>query len=306
MTYNEITFDSLGVTCSAWHFAGTGDALTGPAGRPVVVMAHGFGGTKDSGLAPFAEKISAAGADVLAFDYRGFGTSQGQPRQSISIARQCQDYEAAIVAAKKLAGVDPNRIVLWGSSLSGGHVLKVAADRADVAAVIAMTPLTDAFATGRAVLKQYSGWTAARSTLSGVLSRIAVARGKNPIMMPLVGRPGAPGALALDGAYESYLSIAGPSWRNEVDAAMGLEVGKIKTKSAAKKLRGVLLAQIADFDRYVPADSVAKTAVHGRGQVHHYPCDHFDVWPGHDWFEQVSDDQVAFLRRVLAGSGVRA
>ena len=61
-----------------------------------------------------------------------------------------------------------------------------------------------------------------------------------------------------------------------------------------------LLVQIADFDRYVPADSVAKTAVHGRGEVHHYPCDHFDVWPGHAWHDKVVTDQIAFLTRALA------
>ena len=118
--------------------------------------------------------------------------------------------------------------------------------------------------------------------------------------MPLVSRPGEPGALALDGAYESYTSMAGPTWRNEVDAAVGFELGSIRTTSAAKRLHSPLLVQIADFDRYVPADSVVKTAVHGRGAVHHYPCDHFDVWPGHDWFEKVVDDQIAFLTRVFA------
>ena len=56
MTAVDVTFDSAGVLCSGWHFAGTGDGFEGPAGRPVVVMGHGFGGTKDSGLAHFAER----------------------------------------------------------------------------------------------------------------------------------------------------------------------------------------------------------------------------------------------------------
>ena len=47
-------------------------------------MAHGLAGTKDSGLAPFAETLSGAGLDVLAFDYRGFGASGGSP------ARRCR------------------------------------------------------------------------------------------------------------------------------------------------------------------------------------------------------------------------
>jgi hypothetical protein len=121
--------------------------------------------------------------------------------------------------------------------------------------------------------------------------------------MPLVARPGEPGALALEGAYESYTSMAGPTWRNEVDAAVGLELGSIRTTSSAKRLRSRVLVQIADFDRYVPADSVAKTAVHARGEVHHDPCDHFDVWPGHDWFERVAQDQISFLSRALTTAG---
>ncbi|OHU96435.1 alpha/beta hydrolase [Mycobacterium talmoniae] len=302
MSPAEVMFDSAGVACSGWHFPAAGDRLAGPAGRPAVVMAHGFGGTKDSGLAPFAERFAAAGADVLAFDFRGFGASHGQPRQSISIKRQIQDYHAAVAAAQRLAGVDPDRVVLWGPSLSGGHVLRVAADRDDVAAVIAMTPLTNGLAVGRAAVVQSDLPAALRWTLTGVKSRVAVAAGRDATLMPLVGRPGAPGALALDGAYESYLAIAGPTWRNEVDCAVGLEVGLIRANPSAKRLRCPLLVQVADFDRYVPASSVIKTAVHGRAQVRHYPCDHFDVWPGHPWFERVAEHQVAFLARLFEQS----
>ncbi len=305
MTFTEMQFSSDGTVCSAWYFAAESDALSGPAGKPVVVMGHGFGGTKDSGLAPFAEKFSAAGLDVVAFDYRGFGASEGDPRQQISINRQVADYQAAVAFAQRLPGVDANRVALWGSSLSGGHVIRVAAGRDDIVAVIAMTPLTNSLATGRAVIAQYSPVTALRSTVDGVRSRLAVARGKAPIMMPVVAHPGEPGALALSGAYDSYVSMAGPTWRNEVDATVGLELSMIKTKAYAKALRAKLLVQIADFDRFVPADSVAKTAVQGRGLVHRYPCDHFDVWPGHDWFDKAAGDQVRFLQRSTAAEPVR-
>ncbi|OYN81805.1 alpha/beta hydrolase [Mycolicibacterium sphagni] len=299
MSRTDITFDSSGVHCSAWHFPGEGDAVASPSGRPVVVMGHGFGGTKDSGLEPFAERISADGVDVLAFDYRGFGASEGTPRQTVSVAAQIGDFEAAIAAAQRLPGVDPNRIVLWGSSMSGGHVFRVAADRTDVAGVIAMTPLTSGVAVSRAAVEHRDVAQALKWTVVGVKSRIDVARGRRPTLMPLVAHPGEPGALALDGAYESYTAMAGPTWRNEVDSAVGLQIASIRTADAAKRLRCPLLVQIADFDRYVPAESVVKTAILGRGEVHHYPCDHFDVWPGHDWFDKAADDQVAFLRRAL-------
>ncbi|MCZ8380564.1 alpha/beta fold hydrolase [Mycobacterium sp. CPCC 205372] len=300
MTRNETSFESDGVTCSAWHFPARAADFDSPGGRPVVVMAHGFGGTKDSGLAPFAEQFSAAGLDVLAFDYRGFGSSEGEPRQSVSVARQLADYRAALAAAQRLPGVDRRRIVLWGSSFSGSHVLRVAAECPEVAAVIAMTPLTSGLAASRAAVAHRDLLAALRWTLVGVKSRVQVARGRRPSLMPLAAPPGESGALALDGAYESYRRIAGPTWRNEIDAGIGFELAKIRTAKAAKQIRAHVLVQIADFDRFVPADSVARTAVQARAQVHHYPCDHFDVWPGNDWFMTAAGHQVGFLRRALA------
>ncbi|MCV7107086.1 alpha/beta hydrolase [Mycolicibacterium chitae] len=294
MTYRELSFMSGGTTCSARHFAADGGD-----GRPVVVMGHGIGGTMDSGLAPFAERFAAAGLDVLTFDYRGFGHSGGEPRQTVSIDAQVDDYRAAIALAKTLPQIDPGQVVLWGASLSGGHVIRVGAGGDDVAAVISLTPMADPVATAVSVGKQYRPAVLARSAASGVLSRAAGALGRDTLMMPLVARPGQPGALTLEGAYENYLALAGPSWRNEIDSAVGMELAKIRVRRHAKQLRIPLLVQIADFDSYVPADAAQKIAVAGRAQVHHYPCDHFDVWPGHAWFERAADDQIAFLQRAL-------
>ena len=140
----------------------------------------------------------------------------------------------------------------------------VAADRTDVAAVIAMTPLTSGLAASRASAGSRGG---VRPRCGGRRWAWPAGSGgprRGAKLMPLVSRPGEPGALALDGAYESYTSMAGPTWRNEVDAAVGFELGSIRTTSAAKRLSSRLLVQIADFDRYVPADSVVKTAVHGQ------------------------------------------
>jgi len=84
VTVTETDFDSHGVRCGATHLTATSDALTTAGGRPCVVMGHGFGATRDAGLMPFAERFAAAGADVLLFDYRGYGTSDGTPRQNVA------------------------------------------------------------------------------------------------------------------------------------------------------------------------------------------------------------------------------
>lgn len=300
---SDVSFDSGGARCGAWYVAAGSDGLATESGRPVVVMAHGFGGTKDSGLQPFAERLAAAGLDVLAFDFRGFGTSGGTPRQTVSVQRQLEDYRAAMTAAAALPDVDPQRLVLWGASLSGGHVLAAAAGRDDVAAVVALVPLVDGRAAGRLALSHHAPSTLLRSTVNGVRSKVAAARGSEPVMVPLVARPGEVGALTLEGAYDDYLSIAGPTWRNEVDASVALEMGSFRPVKHAADLRCPLLVQIADFDRSAPPHAAAKAAFKARGEVRHYPCDHFDVWPGHEWFEPAVEHQVHFLRRHLQPAG---
>ncbi len=115
---DTLTFPSHGVRCEAWHLPARSATFTTEAGRPCVVMAHGFGATRDSGLLPFAEQFADLGLDVLVFDYRGFGTSdtpRGGQRQDVDHRRHREDYHAALAAARDLEGVDPDRIVLWGA-----------------------------------------------------------------------------------------------------------------------------------------------------------------------------------------------
>ncbi|MFT4393916.1 alpha/beta hydrolase [Gordonia lacunae] len=302
-----LRFRSADADCDAWFFPGTESSTFEIDGkRPVVVMAHGFAGTKDSGLAPYAERFAAAGLAVLAFDYRGFGLSGGEPRQEISLERQADDYRAAIVAAKAQPGVDPDRIILWGVSQSGGHALTVAADRTDVAAVIAVVPLVNGLAAGRVAYAQVGGAAIARSTATAVASSVARRLGRAPKMMRVVGEPGDVGAaLTAPGYLESYRAIAGPSWRNEVDASVGLEIGSFRADKHADRVDAPVLFQIADFDSAAPPHAASKTAFKARAEVRHYPCDHFDIFAGNDYFEPCIAHEIRFLtRHLVSTSGV--
>ncbi|MEO9327870.1 alpha/beta hydrolase [Gordonia aurantiaca] len=297
-----VRFPSSGVDCDAWFFQGSSTSRFEVDGkRPVVVMAHGFAGTKDSGLAPFALRLADAGLAVFAFDYRGFGLSDGEPRQQISLTRQAEDYRAAIVAAKRQPGVDPNRVILWGVSQSGGHALTVAADRADVAAVIAVVPLVSGLAAGKAAFQQVGGASIARSTATALASSVSKRLGRAPKMMRVVGKPGDQNAaLTSPGFLESYLAIAGPSWRNEVDASVGLEIGAFRADKHLDRINAPVLVQIADFDSAAPPHAAAKAAFKARAEVRHYPCDHFGVFAGSDFFEPCVDHEIMFLTRHLA------
>ncbi|MFT4125017.1 MAG: alpha/beta hydrolase [Gordonia sp. (in: high G+C Gram-positive bacteria)] len=313
ITRETIRFTSAGIECEAWFFAASvGSAFASDAGVPVVVMAHGFGGTKDSGLEPYARRLAAAGLAVWAFDYRNFGLSDGTPRQRVSVSAQIADYQAAIDAAAAQPGVDPGRIVVWGPSLAGGHVLIVAAERArrgsPVAAVIAMVPLVSGPAAGIHHLPQAGAAAMLGSAARGVGSAVGARFGRDPVRIPIVGGPHQRAALTAPGFAESYHAIAGPSWRNEIDASIGLEIGGYRADRSAPHVGAPLLVQIADFDRAAPPHAAAKAAFAGRAEVRHYPCDHFDVFEAIDpaVFGRAVDHQIRFLTRHLGGPGERA
>src|SRR4051812_23608817 len=118
---SDVEFDAEGVTLRGWLYR-PDDAAENLA---IVVMAHGFSAVKEMFLDAYAERFAAAGVAVLVFDNRCFGASDGEPRQEIDPWAQVRDYRHAITYASQLPGVDRNRVGVWGSSYSGGHVIVV-------------------------------------------------------------------------------------------------------------------------------------------------------------------------------------
>lgn len=246
--------------------------------------------------------LCAAGVDVLAFDYRGFGLSGGGNRQSVSMLAQVEDYHAAVDAAKALPDVDPTRVALWGVSLAGGHVMSVAAARRDIAAAIALTPLVDGWAAAALALRHYAWPSLIRCAWAGVRSRVSTARGGDPVTIPLVGPPGHDAAINLSGAYQRYTSVAGPSWRNEVGAAVSFELLRYRPVRRAETIRCRMLVQIGDSDRSAPPHAAAKCAAAAGAELRRYEADHFDVWPGGKAFHDTMADQQRFLKDVFAST----
>src|SRR5690606_22003573 len=77
-------FECGGSRCSVRVYRPAADGLV----RPTIVMAHGFGAVRALRLYAYAERFAAAGYVVLVFDYRGFGESEGEPRQVLSVRKQ--------------------------------------------------------------------------------------------------------------------------------------------------------------------------------------------------------------------------
>lgn len=304
---NDVTFESGGERCAAWHYAGEGDAFAGGQGRPCVVMAHGFGHTRDSGLEPYAERFAAAGLDALVFDYRTLGDSTGEPRQLVDWRRQREDYLAAVAFARTLEGVDTDRIVLWGTSYAGGHVIPVAADDGRVSAVVSQVPAADGLA---AVIEigRYAGPRALlRVTAAGMRDAVGALLGREPLRMPIVGPPGTLAAMTTPDAEPGSRAIQGPTFRNEYCARGALAAALNRPLTRAADLPCPILFQIADRDSVAPPAAAMKAAwrATGRAEVRRYPVGHFDLYTG-EGFERAVGDQLHFLRRHLAPAAERA
>lgn len=296
----RLTIASGDAELAATHFPATHEGLAKATGRPCVVLAHGIGATQDSGLHAFAEAFAAAGADAITFDYRHFAGSGGQPRQLVSIARQLQDYQSAVNHARRLPAVDPERILVWGVSLSGGHVIRVAARDKRIAGVFSLTPATDGVPVIAGMVRHHGVRYALQVSARGLADVAAGLRRRPPVLLPIVGAPGELAALNSEGAVAGMYATAGPTWRNEFAARLVLTVGGYRPGRSARNVQCPSLVQIADGDRSAPPASATRAATAMRAAVHHYPCDHFDVYPGAAWHERVLRDQIAFLRRVCA------
>ena len=263
---------------------------------PCVVMAHGFSATRDEALSAYAEAFRDAGFAVVVFEYRHFGASTGEPRQLLDIGRQLDDYRAAITYARGLDGVDPTRIVVWGSSFSGGHVMAVAAADPNLAAVIAQAPYTDGIPTLAAMPVK----NALRATYAGLRDQIGAWLGRQPYLIPAVGDPGTFAAMTAPEAKPGFEAIVGPDslWRNEVSARVALRLALHRPARKAPKLTMPLLVCVCDDDATTPPASAVKAGRRApRGEVRHYPYGHFDIYND----PAVKADQVAFLQRVVAG-----
>jgi alpha-beta hydrolase superfamily lysophospholipase len=107
-------------------------------------MAHGLGGQKDFGLDRYGQMFSKEGIAVFIFDYRTFGGSSGEPRHWVSPKRHVQDWHSAVAYIQSALSdkVDSQKIILWGTSLAGGHALVTAGNLTDqIAGVIAQASL---------------------------------------------------------------------------------------------------------------------------------------------------------------------
>jgi len=287
-----------GQSIEAWVYLPDG---AGP--HPAVVMAHGIGAVKAGGLQPFAERFRAEGFAAVVFDYRQWGGSDGEPRDELSVPRQLQDYRTVIDWTAAQPNLDQDRIVAWGTSFAGMHIIELAASDRRLAAAIAQVPLVDG-AAGAAMTPPAQGL---RLAAAAVLDRLGSFVGRPVRYIP---NSAGPGELAIGGTEDALygLKLMAPrepaNFHNRVAARSVLSVVAHRPVRRAAAIRVPILLVVAQDDTMAPIGSALKVAAKApRAELYRSRGGHYDAYEGGKDHDNVLHAEVEFLHRHL---GVRS
>lgn len=290
-TRHDTSFVSEGQRCAAWFYS---PKTKGDERYAVIVMAAGFAGERGFRLPAYAERFAEAGYAVLLFDYRNFGSSEGIPRNLVNPWRHLADYRAAVACARSLPGVDPNRVVLFGTSFSGGHVLKLAAEDSRIRCVLAQVPFVD----GLASLRVRPIRDILLALIAGVTDAFAALFGGRPRTIPVYASPDRLAFMNTAESEKGYASMVEntSTWKNEAPARAALSIAFYRPVASVPRIRCPVFIVLAKNDSLIPADAVLKTVYRIKGAMAlELDCGHFDPYRG-EWFEQSIRSMLQFLQ----------
>ena len=124
VTNRDLSFDSNGIRLEGTLYTPTGAA--GPF--PGVVVAGAWTTVKEQMAGTYARELAARGFAALAFDFTGWGASDGDIRYKEDPATKTADIMAAAAFMNSLEEVDSSRIYGLGICASSGYMAAAVAD----------------------------------------------------------------------------------------------------------------------------------------------------------------------------------
>ena len=296
----DIEFPSRGLKCRGWLYVPDTSAVN--QHMPAIVMAHGFSAVKEMfRLSAYAERFEEAGFVTLVFDFRFLGASDGNPRGQIISHEQQEDIRNAITWLSRLPEVDADRIGVWGTSYSGGHVLHLAAFDRRIKAVVAQVPTINP-------VKQmvYRSGSDGLERVMGMLAADRVQRfdGGASNYIKVVGLQGEVSALGAPDAYEAVTRNAAeaPNWINKVTlGSLEIYIEYLPTASIELISPTPLMMVLAENDSLIPVE-LARAAFDRAGdpkELHTSPCGHFEVYEAEPWFSNAVGRMVDWYVKYL-------
>ncbi|MCO9028756.1 alpha/beta hydrolase [Acinetobacter baumannii] len=263
----------------------------------VIIMAHGFAGLRQFKLIQYAQRFAQAGYAVILFDYRYWGGSTGKPREMISINSQLEDWKTMIQYASTCKFIDNRRIVLWGTSLSGGYALSLASELKNIQAIMVQIPYVDGAETAKLYPLQRYPQALKLSSQDYMGSKM----GLNPKRLPVVDQYKLCFMPTAD-SYYGYLSIVNPDyyWSGEVPARVFFNLMRYRPIQLVRQINIPVLFIAAQHDSLIPIESSREAATNIAPFVsyHEWDMKHFDICHG-SWFEKAVTTQLEFLHQHI-------
>ncbi|EOV5271120.1 alpha/beta hydrolase [Acinetobacter baumannii] len=277
----------------------------------VIIMAHGFAGLRQFKLIQYAQRFAQAGYAVILFDYRYWGGSTGKPREMISINYQLstinyqlstinyqlEDWKTMIQYASTCKFIDNRRIVLWGTSLSGGYALSLASELKNIQAIMVQIPYVDGAETAKLYPLQRYPQALKLSSQDYMGSKM----GLNPKRLPVVDQYKLCFMPTAD-SYYGYLSIVNPDyyWSGEVPARVFFNLMRYRPIQLVRQINIPVLFIAAQHDSLIPIESSREAATNIAPFVsyHEWDMKHFDIYHG-SWFEKAVTTQLEFLHQHI-------
>lgn len=141
MATSELFFYSDGLRITGYLHS-PDDWKPGDPLRPGILMLAGYAGNPHFDCIHMMRRLCAAGWFVFAFDYRGFGKSEGQRGRHRPL-EQAQDAYDALSYMQTVPGIDPERLGVYGTSFGGTHGIWVTAHDERVKCLVASTAITN-------------------------------------------------------------------------------------------------------------------------------------------------------------------
>ncbi|MDC4263307.1 alpha/beta hydrolase [Acinetobacter baumannii] len=263
----------------------------------VIIMAHGFAGLRQFKLIQYAQRFAQAGYAVILFDYRYWGGSTGKPREMISINSQLEDWKTMVQYASTCKFIDNRRIVLWGTSLSGGYALSLASELKNIQAIMVQIPYVDGAETAKLYPLQRYPQALKLSSQDYMGSKM----GLNPKRLPVVDQYKLCFMPTAD-SYYGYLSIVNPDyyWSGEVPARVFFNLMRYRPIQLVRQINIPVLFIAAQHDSLIPIESSREAATNIAPFVsyHEWDMKHFDIYHG-SWFEKAVTTQLEFLHQHI-------
>jgi fermentation-respiration switch protein FrsA (DUF1100 family) len=265
-------------------------------------MSHGFSAVKEQGLAAFAERFAAGGLVALVFDHRHLGASDGDERGRIVAQEQHDDTRSALDWLTQQAGVDIDRIGIWGSSYSGGHAVFIGAFDPRVKTVVAQVPALDL----ADVLMTLAGREAFLGYLSALADDHARRNAGEPSMpIPVVAPVGELSVLPTPDSYEFFTRSAAdaPNWLNQTTFESVARAAEYKPAAFIDLIAPKPLLLIAAIDDSIIPIAQLRSAFARAGEpkkLIELPCGHFEVYPGGTHHDEAADAATEWFTTHLA------